>query len=231
MKDAVHHLAVLQDDYNPRSTVGTTTEIYDYLRMLFARIGHTFSPVSGQEVKKHSTEDVVQKVLEYSKGTRFVILAPIHVAEGRTLEQQLKAYILEGYTRIYVDSDFVRIDDWLADRSNQKTQSNQNDLFLVIDRIAVDDSKDAIARLVDSAETAFYEGNGELRLLFPPSNISYDFSQRFEADGITFEEPTDILFSFNSPAGACPECQGFGSVIGIDERLVIPNIPRSRHKR
>ena len=157
---------------NPRSTVGTTTEIYDYLRMLFARIGHTFSPVSGQEVKKHSTEDVVQKVLEYSKGTRFVILAPIHVAEGRTLEQQLKAYILEGYTRIYVDSDFVRIDDWLADRSNQKTQSNQNDLFLVIDRIAVDDSKDAIARLVDSAETAFYEGNGELRLLFPPSNIS-----------------------------------------------------------
>ena len=208
---------------NPRSTVGTTTEIYDYLRMLFARIGHTFSPVSGQEVKKHSTEDVVQKVLEYSKGTRFVILAPIHVAEGRTLEQQLKAYILEGYTRIYVDSDFVRIDDWLADRSNQKTQSNQNDLFLVIDRIAVDDSKDAIARLVDSAETAFYEGNGELRLLFPPSNISYDFSQRFEADGITFEEPTDILFSFNSPAGACPECQGFGSVIGIDERLVIPN--------
>ena len=208
---------------NPRSTVGTTTEIYDYLRMLFARIGHTFSPVSGQEVKKHSTEDVVQKVLEYSKGTRFVILAPIHVAEGRTLEQQLKAYILEGYTRIYVDSDFVRIDDWLADQSNQKTQSNQNDLFLVIDRIAVDDSKDAIARLVDSAETAFYEGNGELRLLFPPSNISYDFSQRFEADGITFEEPTDILFSFNSPAGACPECQGFGSVIGIDERLVIPN--------
>ena len=205
---------------NPRSTVGTTTEIYDYLRMLFARIGHTFSPVSGQEVRKHSTEDVVQKVLEYSKGTRFVVMAPIHVPEGRTLGQQLKAYILEGYARLFVDGDFVRIDDWIDSRSNPNPEAPP---YLVIDRLSVDDSKDAIARLVDSAETAFFEGNGELRLLFPPSNIYYDFSQRFEADGITFEEPTDILFSFNSPAGACPECQGFGSVIGIDERLVIPN--------
>ena len=211
---------------NPRSTVGTTTEIYDYLRMLFARIGHTFSPVSGQEVKKNSTEDVVQKTLEYSKGTRFVIMAPIHVPEGRTLEQQLKAYILEGYARIYVEGDFVRIDDWIENQSNQGNQNDpahEDQPYLVIDRMSVDDSKDAIARLVDSAETAFFEGNGELRLLFPPSNICYDFSQRFEADGIKFEEPSDILFSFNSPAGACPECQGFGSVIGIDERLVIPN--------
>ena len=206
---------------NPRSTVGTTTEIYDYLRMLFARIGHTFSPVSGQEVKKHSTEDVVQKTLEYSKGTRFVIMAPIHIPEGRTLAQQLKAFVLEGYARIFVDGDFKRIDDFLSDDAD--ASEDHSNLFLVIDRMSVDDSKDAIARLVDSAETAFFEGNGELRLMFPPSNISYDFSQRFEADGITFEEPTDILFSFNSPAGACPECQGFGSVIGIDERLVIPN--------
>ena len=229
---------------NPRSTVGTTTEIYDYLRMLFARIGHTFSPVSGQEVKKHSTEDVVQKVLEYSKGTRFVVMAPIHVPEDRTLEQQLKAFILEGYARIYADGDFVRIDEWLSSQTSQTSQTSktsqtsqtsktsetsetsktsETSIYLVIDRLSVDDSKDAIARLVDSAETAFFEGHGELRLLFPPSNICYDFSQRFEADGITFEEPTDILFSFNSPAGACPECQGFGSVIGIDERLVIPN--------
>ena len=214
---------------NPRSTVGTTTEIYDYLRMLFARIGHTFSPVSGQEVKKHSTEDVVQKVLEYSKGTRFVVMAPIHVPVDRTLEQQLKAFILEGYARIYADGDFVRIDDWLSSQTSQTSktsktsETSETSIYLVIDRLSVDDSKDAIARLVDSAETAFFEGHGELRLLFPPSNIYYDFSQRFEADGITFEEPTDILFSFNSPAGACPECQGFGSVIGIDERLVIPN--------
>ena len=205
---------------NPRSTVGTTTEIYDYLRMLFARIGHTFSPISGQEVKKNSTEDVVQKTLEYSKGTRFVVMSPVHVPEGRTLEQQLKAYILEGYARIYANGDFTRIDDYLA---NLDSLDGKDGIYLVIDRMSVDDSKDTIARLIDSAETAFFEGNGELRLMFPPSNICYDFAQRFEADGITFEEPTDILFSFNSPAGACPECQGFGSVIGIDERLVIPN--------
>ena len=108
---------------NPRSTVGTTTEIYDYLRMLFARIGHTFSPISGQEVKKHSTEDVVQKTLEYSKGTRFVIMAPVHIPEGRTLEQQLKAYILEGYARIFADGDFIRIDDYMDNQSTQNMPS------------------------------------------------------------------------------------------------------------
>jgi len=205
---------------NPRSTVGTTTEIYEYLRLLFARIGRTYSPVSGEEVRKHSTEDVVQKALEYSKGTRFMVMAPIHLSEGRTLEQQLKAYQLEGYTRIYIDNDFQRIDDFLSTPSDLSGKPNP---YLVIDRMSVDDSKDAIARLVDSAETAFYEGHGECRLLFPPSNISYDFSTRFEADGMTFEEPNDQMFSFNSPAGACPECQGFGKIIGIDEKLVIPN--------
>ena len=211
---------------NPRSTVGTTTEIYEYLRLLYARIGRTYSPISGQEVKKHSTEDVVRKVLEYSKGTRFVVMAPILLSQERTLEQQLKAYILEGYARIYAEGDFVRIDDYLAslsNQSNQNTPSTPTNIYLVIDRMSVDDSKDAIARLVDSAETAFYEGHGECRLLFPPSNICYDFSTRFEADGMTFEEPNDQMFSFNSPAGACPECQGFGKVIGIDEHLVIPN--------
>ena len=211
---------------NPRSTVGTTTEIYEYLRLLYARIGRTYSPISGQEVKKHSTEDVVRKVLEYSKGTRFVVMAPILLSQERTLEQQLKAYIQEGYARIYAEGDFVRIDDFLAslnNQSNQNTPSTPTNIYLVIDRMSVDDSKDAIARLVDSAETAFYEGHGECRLLFPPSNICYDFSTRFEADGMTFEEPNDQMFSFNSPAGACPECQGFGKVIGIDEHLVIPN--------
>ena len=205
---------------NPRSTVGTTTEIYEYLRLLYARIGRTYSPISGEEVKKHSTEDVVQKVLEYSKGTRFVVMSPIRLQEGRTLEQQLKAYILEGYARIFVDNDFVRIDDYLAELP---ADADPEHIYLVIDRMSVDDSKDAIARLVDSSETAFFEGHGELRLMFPPSNICYDFSTRFEADGIAFEEPSDQLFSFNSPAGACPECQGFGRIIGIDEKLVIPN--------
>jgi len=205
---------------NPRSTVGTTTEIYEYLRLLYARIGRTYSPISGEEVKKHSTEDVVQKVLEYSKGTRFVVMSPIRLQEERTLEQQLKAYILEGYARIFVDNDFVRIDDYLAELP---ADADPERIYLVIDRMSVDDSKDAIARLVDSSETAFFEGHGELRLMFPPSNICYDFSTRFEADGIAFEEPSDQLFSFNSPAGACPECQGFGRIIGIDEKLVIPN--------
>ena len=203
---------------NPRSTVGTSTEIYEYLRLLYARIGKTYSPISGQEVKKHSTEDVVRKVLEFSKGTKYVVMAPIHLPEGRTLEQQLKTYLLEGYARIYVKNDFQRIDDFLENQGDLGGQG----IFLVIDRLSVDDSKDSIARLVDSSETAFYEGQGELRLLFPPS-IFYDFSMKFEADGMTFEEPSDQMFSFNSPVGACPECQGFGRIIGIDEKLVIPN--------
>lgn len=211
---------------NPRSTVGTTTEIYEYLRLLYARIGRTYSPISGQEVKKHSTEDIIQCTQQYTKGTKFVVMAPIVIPEGRTLEQQLKMYVLNGYARIFVNSDFQRIDDFLSNQSNQSNPSNPstpNNYYLVIDRLTVDDAKDAISRLVDSAETAFYEGNGECRLMFLPSMISYDFSMRFEADGMKFEEPSDNLFSFNSPVGACPECQGFGKIIGIDEHLVIPN--------
>jgi len=207
---------------NPRSTVGTTTEIYEYLRLLYARIGHTFSPISGQEVKKHSTEDVVQQMLQFQKGTKFVVLAPICVPEGRTFQQQLKAYIQEGYARIFVNGVFLRIDDYLDGLENKERDSGEI-IHLVIDRLSVDDTKDVIARLVDSTETAFYEGHGECRLMFLPSNICYDFSMCFEADGMTFEEPTDQLFSFNSPIGACPECQGFGKIIGIDEHLVIPN--------
>ena len=211
---------------NPRSTVGTSTEIYEYLRLLFARIGHTYSPVSGDEVRKHTTEDVVQKMLEFSKGTKFVVMAPLHIPEGRTIEQQLKANILQGYSRIFVNGDFARIDDYLeSDDIKTMTSDHLHDhsVYLVIDRMSVDDAKDNISRLVDSSETAFYEGQGEMRLMFLPSNISYDFSTRFEADGIIFEEPSDQLFSFNSPAGACTECQGFGRIIGIDEHLVIPN--------
>ncbi|UKK49885.1 excinuclease ABC subunit UvrA [Prevotella sp. E13-17] len=203
---------------NPRSTVGTSTEIYEYMRLLFARIGKTYSPISGEEVKKHSTEDVIQKMLEFSQGTKFVVMAPLRVPQGRTVEEQLKASILQGYARIYVNNDFQRIDDYL-----ESEKPGDEEIFIVIDRLSVDDTKDVIARLVDSAETAFYEGQGEMRLMFLPSNIYYDFSTRFEADGITFEEPTDQMFSFNSPAGACPECQGFGRIVGIDEHLVIPN--------
>ncbi len=210
---------------NPRSTVGTSTEIYEYLRLLFARIGRTYSPISGEEVKKHSTEDVVQKMLEFSEGTKFVVMAPIKVPEGRTLEQQLKACILQGYSRMTSPGtpdgeQFIRIDDYLE--SNPESEPAEMP-YLVIDRLSSSDNKETISRLVDSAETAFFEGHGEMRLMVLPSGLSYDFSTRFEADGITFEEPTDQLFSFNSPAGACPECQGFGKVMGIAEHLVIPD--------
>ena len=206
---------------NPRSTVGTTTEIYEYLRLLFARIGRTYSPVSGEEVKKHSTEDIVACTHNYSEGTKFVVMTPLRIVEGRTVEQQLKMYILQGYARLFCRGLFARIEDFLNDEENKK--ANPEDIYLVIDRMAVDWSKDAISRLVDSTETAFYEGNGTCRLMFLPSMICYDFSTRFEADGMTFEEPSDNMFSFNSPSGACPECQGFGRIIGIDEKLVIPN--------
>ncbi|MBR0258666.1 MAG: excinuclease ABC subunit UvrA [Prevotella sp.] len=215
---------------NPRSTVGTTTEIYEYLRLLYARIGRTYSPISGQEVKKHSTEDIVRQVQQFQPGTKFIILAPIISVEGRTLERQLQMYVQNGYARMSVSGNIVRIDDYLADSSSilatphsQRENPQTSNLYLVIDRLSVDNSKDSISRLIDSAETAFYEGHGELRLMVSPSGLTYDFSQRFEADGMTFEEPNDQMFSFNSPAGACPECQGFGKIIGIDEHLVIPN--------
>ena len=205
---------------NPRSTVGTTTEIYEYLRLLYARIGRTYSPISGQEVKKHSTEDIIQCMQQYTKGTKFVVMAPIIIPEGRTLEQQLKMYVLNGYARIFVKGDILNISEY----SEYSEYSENSEIpYLVIDRLTVDDAKDAVSRLVDSAETAFYEGNGECRLMFLPSMICYDFSMHFEADGMKFEEPSDNLFSFNSPMGACPECQGFGKIIGIDEHLVIPN--------
>ena len=206
---------------NPRSTVGTTTEIYEYLRLLYARIGRTYSPISGQEVKKHSTEDIIACTKQYTQGTKFVVMAPIHLAEGRTMEQQLQLYMQNGYARIAINGNIVRIDDYLAETSDIEHQTSA--IYLVVDRLSVDDAKDVISRLVDSAETAFYEGNGECRLMFLPSNICYDFSTKFEADGMTFEEPSDNLFSFNSPVGACPECQGFGKIIGIDEHMVIPN--------
>lgn len=206
---------------NPRSTVGTSTEIYEYMRLLFARVGRTFSPVSGEEVKKHSIEDIVNCALGFSKGTKFVVMSPVKVNQDKTLEKQLQIYIQQGYARLYYNGDFVRIDDFILNMPD--TDVSGYDIWLLIDRMAVDDSSDAISRLTDSSETAMYEGNGICRLMFLPSNISYDFSTSFEADGVKFEEPSDNMFSFNSPLGACPECEGFGSIVGIDEKLVIPN--------
>lgn len=204
---------------NPRSTVGTSTEIYEYLRLLFARIGRTISPVSGQEVRKHTIDDILACANGYSEGTRFMILAPIHKKEGYSMERQLQMYVQEGYARVLIGHDVVRIADLIEDHR----EPDVGETFLIIDRLSVSREQSDVSRFYDSCETALYEGDGACRLYFLPSHIVYDFSTRFEADGMRFEEPTDHLFAFNSPAGACPRCEGFGSIIGVDERLVIPD--------
>lgn len=205
---------------NPRSTVGTSTEIYDYLRLLYARIGKTISPISGKEVKKHQTEDIIRCMSNYSEGTRFSVLTVLHIPKGRTLETQLEILLKEGYNRVEYKGKTIRIEE-IEHTSNIDTSS----LFLIIDRMTVSSEKNTISRLADSAETAFFEGGGECILKFYTEKgiEEHTFSKRFEADGITFEEPNDLMFSFNSPVGACPTCEGFGKVIGIDENLVIPN--------
>ena len=207
---------------NPRSTVGTSTEIYDYMRMLFARVGHTFSPISGDEVKKHGVEDVLRCVASYTPGTRFVVLAPMHLCQekGTTIIQDcLKKYLQQGFVRIEANGQITTIEEYLAQADAKPT----DEVHLVIDRLSVRDDNDSISRLTDSVETAFYEGGGEMMLRILPAGILHTFNSRFEADGIVFQEPTDQLFAFNSPIGACPECEGFGKIMGIDEKLVIPN--------
>lgn len=204
---------------NPRSTVGTSTEIYDYLRMLYARIGHTYSPISGIEVKRHTSEDILKCIFSYYKGTKFVILSHLVIRAENNLERQLQIYLQQGFPRIYHNGEFVKIEDIFENTD----KINPNEVYILIDRLSVDDKPDTISRIVDSVETAFYEGNGSCTIVFVPSGIKYDFSDKFEADGISFEEPNDNMFSFNSPIGACPVCEGFGNIIGIDEKLVIPN--------
>lgn len=203
---------------NPRSTVGTSTEIYEYLRLLFARIGKTFSPISGKEVRKHSMDDIVNCMLAYPEGTRYTVLTSIHLPEGRTLKEQLDIDLKQGFNRIEVNGEMVRIEEY---------EPNEADtVYLLVDRMVAGTAKDAISRLADSAETAMYEGDNTcmLRFYLPDGTTQlHTFSTQFEADGITFEEPSDQMFSFNSPIGACPKCEGFGKVIGIDEHLVVPN--------
>ena len=285
---------------NPRSTVGTSTEIYDYLKLLFARIGKTYSPISGQEVKKHTAEDVVDAMLRLPRGTKLLLLAPLTPTAGRSEREQLEAEIQQGYSRLYINGEIVSIAEYLKGNEELKIQNSKfstlkaqsstlkaspsplgegrGEVFLLIDRLKADDSHETISRLTDSAETAFYEGGGACRLVIPPDqgnekpsprgneelkiqNSKFsthnaqsstlnahpsacpspsplgegrgevlggswrevDFSNRFEADGMTFEEPSEGLFSFNSPLGVCPSCEGYGKIIGIDESLVIPD--------
>ena len=211
---------------NPRSTVGTSTEIYEYLRLLFARVGKTYSPLSGQLVKKHTAEDIVHCMQSFPKGTRFTVLAPLKPREGRSLTEQLDIDMKQGFVRIEVNREMVRIEDFLMQLQQENDPEKKYNIYLLIDRMTVDNSQATISRLTDSAETAMYEGDGACMLRFYSSDGStqlFSFSTKFEADGITFEEPTDQMFSFNSPIGACPTCEGFGKIIGIDEQLVIPN--------
>lgn len=206
---------------NPRSTVGTATEIYDYLRMLFARVGHTYSPVSGLEVKKHGIEDMVKTALSYPQGTRMAVLIDIRVPESRTFDQQLEIYLKEGYSRLEKDGEFIAI----SDLREKGTPESSLGYRLLIDRLSVSDDKDEISRLTDSVETAYYEGHDEciIKIWGKDGAHEHQFSKRFVADGIEFREPNDLMFNFNNPYGACPVCEGFGKVLGISEDLVVPN--------
>lgn len=156
---------------NPRSTVGTSTEIYDYMRMLFARIGHTYSPVSGVEVKRHTSEDIINCIFTFSSGTKFVILSRLHINDGYSLERQLQIYLQQGFSRIYHNGEFIRIEDAVENADNL----NPEDVYILIDRLSVDNAPDVISRINDSVETAFFEGDGTCRIVFIPSNITYDF--------------------------------------------------------
>ncbi len=205
---------------NPRSTVGTSTEIYDYLKLLFARIGKTFSPVSGKEVKRHSVTDVVNAILKNNRGERMLILTPFLCCDGSTVDYQLELFFKQGITRIEIDNEIQSVEDILKDKALVERTPGQN---LVIDRIIVSDDEDEITRFGDSVQTAFSIGKGVCRLKKADEKKYTEFSDRYEADGIEFEEPNEHIFSFNNPVGACPVCEGYGKVIGIDEDLVIPN--------
>ena len=209
---------------NPRSTVGTSTEIYDYLRLLFARVGHTFSPVSGREVRRHSVSDVVDAATTYPEGTRIAVVAPLMIPAGRTMATHLDILRKGGYSRLFLNGKFVGFDQLLGN-PDALPQANPG-YELLIDRLAVSPDPDEKTRLADSVQTAFFEGGDSCTLVAWDAGGEmhrHDFSTRFEADGIAFLQPSDLLFNFNNPFGACPRCEGFGRCIGIDERLVVPN--------
>ena len=200
---------------NPRSTVGTTTEIYDYLKLLFARIGKTYSPISNEVVTKDSVSDILDQIKSHQDGTKLIVLAPIHVDQNRSMDQILNLFAQQGYARIQVNGEILRI--------SEIEDSPTSDYDLVVDRVILKKDEDFLSRLADSLETAFFEGKGEIQLLFPDDNKQLYFSNQFTRDGMSFVEPSPHLFSFNNPLGACPDCEGYGDLIGIDHDLVIPN--------
>ena len=209
---------------NARSTVGTSTEIYDYLKLLFARIGKTYSPVSGKEVKKNTVSDVINEVKSFDIDSKWLLLSPIHLEEGRALEDKLKALLQQGFSRILVQDEMIRLDDLSTTLDSKKIHSLDNkDILLIIDRIVVKEEDEFYDRLADAVQTAFYEGKGLCYLQELNTKNRFSYSNNFELDGISFLEPNVHLFSFNNPYGACPVCEGYGSIIGIDEELVVPN--------
>ncbi|MBQ4017830.1 MAG: excinuclease ABC subunit A, partial [Paludibacteraceae bacterium] len=212
---------------NPRSTVGTVTEIYDYLKLLYARVGHTYSPVSREEVKKNTIRDVVEYMEQQPKGTRLYLLSPIILPGNRTLQEQLALWQSQGFSRLMIDGDAVRLDDttW------QKAEGHE--AYLLVDRIVVDQEQATSNRFADSVQTAFFEGKGVCQIQVQINNVPRTklFSERFEADGIQFIEPSEHLFDFNNPLGACPECKGVGAVMGIDADLVVPDKSKSIYEQ
>lgn len=205
---------------NPRSTVGTSTEIYDYLKLLYARIGKTYSPKSGKLVKRHNVSDVVDHILSYKRGEKLLLMTPFICCDGPDTDYQLEVYLRQGITRIEVDHEILKIEDILKDKGLVEKTPGQN---LIIDRLVVQEDEDSLARYADSVQSAFNIGKGICRIRKPDDKKFVEFSDRFEADGMQFDEPTEHMFSFNNPVGACPVCEGYGKIIGIDEDLVIPN--------
>ena len=206
---------------NPRSTVGTATEIYDYLRMLFARVGKTYSPISGEEVKKHTIEDIINYAQKFETGTKIAILVEINLPEGRDLKTQLQVYLKQGYSRVEKGGNFISIQELLEG----ETMSLNDHYRLMIDRLVVSDDKDEISRLTDSVETAYFEGHNQciIKIFDKQGNQEHKFSRLFVADGMEFREPSDQMFNFNNPYGACDLCEGTGNILGVSEDLVIPN--------
>lgn len=200
---------------NPRSTVGTTTEIYDYLKLLYARIGRTYSPISGNEVKKNTVTDVINYVKTFEERSKLLLLAPVHIPEDRNVLKTLEILAQQGYARIKYKNEVLRIEEIETEI--------ENDFFLVVDRIIVKDDEDFYNRLADAVDSAFFEGKGECIIEDLSADKQMHFSNKFELDGIQFLEPNVHLFSFNNPYGACPRCEGYGDVIGLDEDLIIPN--------
>ncbi|WP_372472977.1 excinuclease ABC subunit UvrA [Capnocytophaga sp. ARDL2] len=205
---------------NARSTVGTSTEIYDYLKLLYARIGKTYSPISGQEVKKHTVSDVIDVVKSLDLESKWLLLAPIVPHTDRTFEKQLQLALQQGYARVLYQNEMLRLDDFLE---NLPKNITKNDIFLIIDRLIIKNDEDFFNRLSDAVQTAFHEGKGQLYLQELNGNKKLSFNNLFELDGISFLEPSTHLFSFNNPYGACPSCNGFGNIVGIDKDLVVPN--------